>query len=266
MKKNWVNSLIAVVVFTLALSGCGSSNASSGQGATGGSTNSEKVLKIGSDPTFAPFEFIDTKNQPTGFDIDLMKSIAADMGYTVQFENSSFDGLIPSLQGGKYDAVIAAMTITPEREASVDFSDKYIMATQLIAVKKGSSIQTVSDLKGKRIGVQNSTTGQTVLEEININPKKFESIPDAMNDLMNGGLDAVVADSPVVLYFIKQNPNANIVYVKGDFPKEYYGIALKKGNSELKDELNNSLKNLKASGKYNEIYKKWFNEDAPKDE
>lgn len=265
MKKRWFKPLAAIVVLSFALTGCGSSSApsNSGQGATGGSTDSAKVLKIGSDPTFAPFEFTDEQNQPIGFDVDLMKAIATDMGYTAQFENSSFDGLMPSLQVGKYDAVIAAMTITPERLASVDFSDKYLMATQLIAVKKGSTIKSVEDLNGKRIGVQNSTTGQTVLEEMNINPKKYEAIPDAMNDLLNGGLDAVVADSPVVLYFIKQNPNANIEYIKGDFPKEYYGIAVKKGNSDLQAKLNISLKNLKSSGKYNEIYKKWFNEDAP---
>lgn len=258
MNKKWFKPLAALAVLTVLLTGCSSSN----QGSTGGG-DSAKVLKVGTDPTFAPFEFIDTQNQPTGFDVDLMKAIATDMGYTAQFENSSFDGLIPSLQAGKYDTVIAAMTITPERAESIDFSDKYVMATQLIAVKKGSDIKSVDDLKGKRIGVQNSTTGQTVLEEMNISPKKYETIPDAMNDLINGGVDAVVADSPVVLYFIKQNPNANIMYIKGDFPKEYYGIAVKKGNSELQAKLNTALKNLKTSGKYNDIYKKWFNEDAP---
>jgi polar amino acid transport system substrate-binding protein len=265
VKKKWFKPLAAIVVLTFALTGCGSSKtpADSSQGTAGGNTESAKVIKIGTDPTFAPFEFIDAQNQPTGFDVDLMKAIATDMGYTAQFENSSFDGLVPSLQVGKYDAVIAAMTITPERAESVDFSDKYLMATQLIAVKKGSPIKSVEDLKGKRIGVQNSTTGQSVLEEMKIDPKKYEAIPDAMNDLINGGLDAVVADSPVVLYFIKQNPNANIEYIQGDFPKEYYGIAVKKGNAELQAKLNASLQNIKSSGKYNDIYKKWFNEDAP---
>lgn len=106
-------------------------------------------------------------------------------------------------------------------------------------------------------------TDPTVMEKMGVDPKKYEAIPDAMNDLINGGLDAVVADSPVVLYFIKQNPNMDIEYVKGDFPKEYYGIAVKKGNSELQSKFNTALKNLQTSGKYNEIYKKWFNEDAP---
>lgn len=267
MKKKGLRAAIAsLVILSLGLAGCGSTSnspATSNQTASS-SSESAKVLKVGTDPTFAPFEFMDDKNQTTGFDVELMKAIAADMGYKAQFEASSFDGLVPSLQAGNYDTVIAAMTITPDREKSVDFSNKYVMATQLIAVKKDSPIKSVADLKGKRVGVQNSTTGQTVMEKMGIDPKKYDAIPDAMNDLINGGLDAVVADSPVVLYFIKQNPNANIHYLNGDFPKEYYGIAVKKGNSDLLTKINASLKKLQDSGKYNDIYKKWFNEDAPK--
>jgi len=138
------------------------------------------------------------------------------------------------------------------------------MATQYIATKKDSKIKTVEDLKGKKVGVQNSTTGQMVVEKLGMTPNKYDTVPDAITDLINGGLDAVVADSPVVLYFIKQNPNADVQYIKGNFPKEYYGIALKLGNQELDDKVNASLKKLRENGKYNEIYKKWFNEEAPK--
>lgn len=262
--KNFRLIVVSLLVTSLlALAGCSAGNSSAPGNSTSSSTPTEKVIKMGTDPTFAPFEFMDAQNQPTGFDVDLMKAIAADMGYTVKIEPSSFDGLIPSLQAGKYDAIIAAMTITDDRAKSVLFSDKYMMATQFIAVKKGSSIKSVDDLKGKKVGVQNATTGQTVLEKLGMTPKKYDTIPDALTDLINGGLDAVVADSPVVLYFIKQNPNANIQYVKGDFPKEYYGIAFKLGNKDLDDKVNVSLKKLIESGKYNDIYKKWFNEDAP---
>lgn len=249
----------------LVMTGCGVNNVS--PGATAGNTppaQSQKILKVGTDPTFAPFEFKDEKDQLTGFDADLMNAIGADMGYTVKVDSSSFDGLIPSLQAGRYDAIIAAMTITDARAKNVLFSDKYLMATQYIATKKDSKIKTVEDLKGKRVGVQNSTTGQTVLEKLGMVPKKYDTVPDALTDLMNGGLDAVVADSPVVLYFIKQNPESNVQYIKGDFPKEYYGIAFKLGNQALDDKVNASLKKLKENGKYNKIYKKWFNEDAPK--
>lgn len=266
-KRNSVSftGVALLLVSLLVISGCGANSVA--PGASNGTTPpapSENIIKVGTDPTFAPFEFKDEQDKLTGFDVDLMNAIGVDLGYTVKIEASSFDGLIPALQAGKYDAVIAAMTITDERSQNVLFSDKYLMATQYIATKKGSNIKTVEDLKAKKVGVQNATTGQTVLEKLGMAPRKYDTVPDALTDLMNGGLDAVVADSPVVLYFIKQNPTSNVQYIKGDFPKEYYGIALKLGNQALDDKINASMNKLRANGKYNEIYKKWFNEDAPK--
>jgi len=268
MKKRNSVSFIGVALLLASLfvmTGCGANTVS--PGATEGTTppaQSGNIIKIGTDPTFAPFEFKDEQDKLTGFDVDLMNAIGKDIGSTVKIESSSFDGLIPSLQAGKYDAIIAAMTITDDRSKNVLFSDKYLMATQYIATKKGSNIKTVEDLKGKKVGVQNATTGQTVLEKLGMAPKKYDTVPDALTDLVNGGLDAVVADSPVVLYFIKQYPKSDVQYIKGDFPKEYYGIAFKLGNQVLDDKMNASLKKLRENGKYNEIYKKWFNEDAPK--
>ena len=182
-------------VSLLALAGCGSASAPTATPAP-----AEKVLKIGSDIAYAPFEFMDEQQKATGFDIELIKALGADMGYTkVNIETAAFDGLIPALQAGKYDAVISAMTITEKRAKSVQFSDKYFRAIQYIAMKKGSNFKTLEDLKGKKVGVQLSTTGQEVVEKVGIEPRKFDTTPDAMNDLLNGGVEAVVADGPVVL-------------------------------------------------------------------
>lgn len=266
MKKIFKLSVATVLVMSLlGLAGCGGTQAASAPATTGSnSAPSEKILKVGSDIAYAPFEYMNNQQQPEGFDIDLMKAIGEDMGYQVKFEAAAFDGLIPALGAGKYDTVISAMTITDERAKTVQFSNKYFQATQYIAVKKGSSIKTEADLKGKKIGVQVATTGQEVVEKMGITPQKYDTTPDAMNDLINGGVDAVVADSPVVLYFIKQNPDKNIVAIPGNFAKEYYGIALKLDDKALGDKVNASLKKLMDNGKYNEIYKKWFNADAPK--
>ena len=259
MSKKFRAVMAATLALSLlALAGCGAAQTASSSGST------EKVLKIGSDINYPPFEFMDTKNQPQGFDIDLINAVAKDMGYTVKFETAAFDGLIPALSTGKYDAVISAMTITDERAKSVLFSDKYFMATQYIAVKKSSPIKSEADLKGKRVAVQQATTGQTAVEKLGINPKKFDTTPDAMTDMINGGSDAVVADSPVVLYFIQQNPNANVTAIQGNFEKEFYGIAFKQDNKELAGKVNASLKKLIDNGEYNKIYKKWFGQDAPK--
>jgi len=254
MKKGFRIALVTLLVVSMfALAGCGSSTA----------TDDKKVLKVGSDIAYAPFEFMDTDGKAVGFDIELMTAIGADMGYTVEFETAPFDGLLMALDAGNYDAVISSMTITEERAKSVTFSDPYFLATQLIGVKEGSDIKGSADLKGHKVGVQLSTTGQFAMENMGVDTIKYDTTPDALNDLMNGGVDAVVADSPVVLWFIKQNPDAKVQSVQGDFEKEYYGIAMKKGNTELADKVNASLKKLKDNGTYNDIYKKWFTVDAP---
>ena len=265
MKKKSFSQIlvISLIIGVFTLTGCGSTppvaNPSSSTPPV-----VPKVLKVGSDIAYAPFEFMDATMKPVGFDIDLMDAIAKDMGYTTKYETSGFDGLPLTLSSGKYDAAISAMTITPKRAESVLFSDPYFLANQYIAVKKDSSIKSVKDLKGKRVGVQNTTTGQDAVVALGINPKKYDSTPDALTDLVNGSLDAVVADSPVVLYFIKEKPSANIVAIQGDFPKEYYGIAMKLDNKDLATKLNASLKTIISNGKYDVIYKKWFNAEAPK--
>jgi len=241
----------------LAIAGCGSAS-------TPTPAPAEKILKVGSDIAYAPFEFMDEKQKPTGFDVELINAIGADIGYTVKLETASFDGLIPALQAGKYDAVISAMTITDDRSKSVLFSDKYFSAIQYIAMKKGANYKTLADLKSKKVGVQLSTTGQDAVEKNGITPKKYDTTPDALNDLLNGGVDAVVADGPVVLWFQAQNTTAQVDLVEADVAPEFYGIAMKQGNTELSGKINASIKKLIASGKYNDIYKKWFKKDAPK--
>lgn len=243
----------------LAVAGCGSTSTPAPTPAV------EKVLKVGSDIAYAPFEFMDEKQQATGFDIELIQALGADMGYTkVDIATAAFDGLIPAVQNGNYDAVISAMTITEDRAKGVLFSDKYFLSGQYIAMKKGANIKSLEDLKGKRIGVQLNTTGQYAVEAKGMETKKYDTTPDAMNSLLTGGVDAVVADSPVVLWFQAQNPKAEIESIDAKSGEEFYGIAMKLGNKELGDKMNASLKKLMANGKYNEIYKKWFKVDAPK--
>lgn len=254
-----LTGLLSLSLLTLA--GCGSS------GTPAPSSNpapEEKVLRVGSDIAYAPFEFMDEKQQPTGFDIELIQAIGADMGYKVNIETSAFDGLIPALQAGKYDAIISAMTITEERAQSVQFSDKYFLSGQYIAMKKGAGFKTLADLKGKKIGVQLNTTGQYAAEKNGMQTNKYDTTPDALNALISGGVDAVVADSPVVLWFEAQNPTAQIESVDANSGEEFYGIAMKQGNTDLAGKVNASLKKLMDNGKYNEIYKKWFKKDAPK--
>jgi polar amino acid transport system substrate-binding protein len=114
---------------------------------------------------YAPFEYINNAGKPEGFDVDLIRAIAAEMGFAVNLVNTNWDGIIPSLLSGNSDIIISAMTITEERSQSVTFSDPYFEATQYIAVKQGSSIKKLADLEGKKIGVQNATTGDIAVTE-----------------------------------------------------------------------------------------------------
>lgn len=268
MKSVIKSIMVALMMVSLAvLSGCGASApAPSAPAPTTPAPVEKTILKVGTEAAYAPFEYKDEKSDAyIGFDLDLVKAVGEALNMDVKIENIAWDGLIPALNTGKIDVVISAMSIQEERKKSILFSDKYFQVTQLIAVKEGSTIKGSADLKGKKVGVQTNTTGQYATEKLNVNEiKKFDTTPDALNALKIGAVDAVVADSPVVLWFIKQNPTSKIISVQGEFEKEFYGMAMKLDNKVLADKINVGLKKVIDSGKYNEIYKKYFNVDAPK--
>jgi polar amino acid transport system substrate-binding protein len=220
----------------------------------------KKELKVGSDCTYPPFEFVDTDgNKTTGFSVDLITAVADKMGMSTKIENTSWDGIIPGLINGNYDCIISSMTITEERKKAVNFSDPYFEANQAIVVKKDNKdIKKASDLSGKRVSVQISTTGDDAATAIKgvKGPDRFQTTPDALLALMNGNDEASIVDEPLALYFIKQYPALKIA--NSDFEKEYYGIAVNKKNPTLLRDINKALKDLKASGKYDEIVQKWF--------
>lgn len=263
MKKGIRIALVLMLIVSLiAVAGCSSQTPAPAGDNKGG--DEPKILKVGSDIAYAPFEYYDEQHVATGFDIDLLNAIAADMGYTTEYETAAFDGLIPALQANKYDCIISAMTIREDRAESVKFSDPYFKAEQYIAFLEGKDFTKVDDLKEVKIGVQLNTTGQFVLEDVGLNPQKYDMMPDALNTLLNGGVDAVVGDNQAILAFIEANPGTKIQYVTADTGDEFYGIAFNLDNTELADKVNASLKKLKDSGKYDEIYKTWFKGEVPK--
>jgi ABC-type amino acid transport substrate-binding protein len=154
------------------------------------------TLNWGTDPTYAPFEYADANNKPTGFDVDLMEAIAVKMGKTSNLTSGAFDGLLLALQGKKFDAVCAAMTITPDREKEVLFSIPYYRADMGIMYNPAkNNITKPEDLQGKTVGVQTGTTGE--IDAKLIAGVKVNSYPDiqlATLDLENGKIDAVVND------------------------------------------------------------------------
>lgn len=224
------------------------------------------VLTVGMDATYPPFEYInETTEEFEGFDVDLMKEIGKRMGLEVEFVNVAWEGIIPGLVAHKYDVICSAMTITEERKKQVDFSDPYFEAWQVIVVRADNTdISKAEDLAGKVVGVQIGTTGQFVAEDlvksgIEFEIKTYDTTPDALLDLKNGNIDAVIIDNGVAEKALKNNPDVYKI-VGGKLSYEEYGIAVAKDNPELLKAINKALKEIKEDGTYDKIYKKWFGE------
>lgn len=248
------------VLSLLVTAGCTKKEASSD--VTTSAMNSQKELTVGTDAAYAPFEIENSDKSITGFDIDILNAIAAKEGLKLKFVNTPWEGLFTQLGTGDRDILISAITITDERKKVMLFSEPYFEAVQLIAVAAGSKISKFNDLKGVKVGVQTGTTGDEIVSKLlgktNANIKRFESTPLALQELIGGGVEAVVADNSVVESFAKNN-GANFKQLRDDsFSKEYYGIAVKPGNIELVEKINKGLKAIKEDGTYDRIYSKYF--------
>lgn len=219
----------------------------------------EKVLLVGIDPTYPPFESKDTQTgKLVGFDVDLINAICEQIGVKPEFIDVPFDGIIPGLNDEKYDLIISSMTITPERQKVIDFSEPYYQAGQAIAVRPDEKyIQGVDDLKGKRIGVQLGTTGEMLAKQIpGTKVFSFDAISAAFIDLDNGKIDAIINDRPTTERFIALKGTAKVV--GPTLTSESYGIAVRKGESRLLAAINSALESLKLSGEFQVINDKWF--------
>jgi len=222
-----------------------------------------KVYVVGTDAAYAPFESQNEKGEIVGFDIEVLQAVAAKAGIEVKFVNTPWEGIFNALGQGDRDLVVSAVTITEERKGTMDFSDPYFDAQQLIAVKENSKIAKFADLKKLKVGVQTGTTGDEAVTKLlgktSTNIKRFESTPLALKELESGGVDAVVADNGVVIHYVANNPGGKFKTVSDkDFVPEQYGIAIKKGNTELQGKINKGLADIRADGTYDKIYAKYF--------
>jgi polar amino acid transport system substrate-binding protein len=222
-----------------------------------------KVYVVGTDAAYAPFESQAPGGEVIGFDVDVVKAAAAKAGIAVKFVNTPWEGIFKTLDTGERDMVVSAVTITDERKQTMDFSTPYFDANQLIAVKEGSKVKNFADLKDLKVGVQNGTTGDEVVQKLqgktSPNTKRFESTPLALKELESGGVDAVVADNGVVQHYIANNANAKFASISDtSFTPEQYGIVVKKGNADLLKKINEGLAAIKADGTYDKILTGYF--------
>ncbi|MFQ5813424.1 MAG: ABC transporter substrate-binding protein, partial [Anaerolineae bacterium] len=218
-----------------------------------------KVI-VGTNAEYPPFEMVDEAGTIIGFDPDLMVAIAEAAGFEFEWVNTKWDGIFVALASAEFDAVISAVTITEERAQIVDFSAPYFNAGQMIVVRAAETeIKTDKDLAGKKAGVQLGTTGDMWLtDETGAEVLRYDENGLAVQALAAGDVDAAVMDSPTAAEIVKANPELNLKLLPGVYTDEYYGIAVNKGRPEVLAAINAGLATVRASGKYDEIWDKWF--------
>lgn len=236
-----------------------------GRGSAPQDTVAGRTLRIGTDATYPPFESVQD-GELRGFDIELGNLLGEELGAKVKWVNTSFDGIFPALHSGRFDLVLSAVTITPERLRRFDFSSPYAVAGQIVAVRQDTpEVTGLESLDGKVVGIQLNTTAALVLRRYpGIQVKQYPSMDLALQDLVNGNLTAVVGDAPTVRYFITHG-FSRLRTVGELLTEERYGIAMRKG-SELREPLNAALARLRASGRLAELEAKYFGAAARAEE
>lgn len=267
MKKKSLAVLLcaSALALVLALVGCSGGESGPGEktetdGAAGYELITDGKLTVAASLDFPPFENLEN-GQPVGFSIDLMGLLAEEMGLEVEYLNSvKFDTIVPMVAaGGKADVGASSLTITAEREKEIDFTESYCDSNQGIVVMKDSGITEVAQLEGKKVGAQSGSTGHDWASEniAGATVVAYDEVTAIFAALQAGQIDAIANDLPVEQFLVKDAyPDAEII---AEIPTgEQYGIVVSKENPELTKALNEALAAIKANGKYDEAYAKWF--------
>jgi polar amino acid transport system substrate-binding protein len=254
----------AGLVLAATLSGCGSDSGDggdTGSGTGGGDLETIEAgsLKVCSDIPYKPFDILEGDTF-TGFDGDLITEIAKGLDLKLQVQDSGFDGLQSglALNSGQCDLVASAMTITDEREQKLDFTDGYYDSEQSLLVPTGSDIASIDDLAGKKVGVQQGTTGKSYTEDNAPSDAEIVSFPsdaEMFNGIKAGQVDALLQDLPVNL---AHTEDGDFEIVERYDTGEQYGFAVKQDNTGLRDAVNEQLSALREDGTYDKIYDEYF--------
>ena len=234
--------------------------------AVGTAQAQNKELVVGSSATYRPFAYETPTKEIVGYDIDIIRAVAQKAGLQIKIVNTPWTGIFAALNNGDVDLVISGVTINDKRKQSYDFTAPYFEARQLIAVNKDSTVKNLKDLSGKKVAVVTGSTADDIASrefgKTNPDIRRFESTPVIISELANGGVDAAIGDNGVIAFRTQEHKQLKTVS-DASFPKEYFGIVVKQGNKALLDKLNKGLATAKTDGTYAQIYKKWFQTEAP---
>jgi cystine transport system substrate-binding protein len=260
MRKRFLLSLVFLIIVGM-LAGCGSSEKTGGSKSESGldRVKDSKVLRVGFEGTYPPFNFLNDDQKYDGFDVDISKEIAKRLGAETEFVATKWESLIGGLKSDKFDIIIAQMTVTEERKKSVDFTDPYVVTGSVLITREDTDgITKLEDIKGKNVGVGGGTTFEEVANSVNgANVKTYKAVNDYIADLMNKRLDVIINDQLLMSYNIKEN-NLPLKVSSDIVNKDEIGMAIQKDNEDFVKEVNQILGDMKEDGTYSGIYKKWF--------
>lgn len=255
--KHWVKA--TMVALSVVLAACGGKQEAEPAKAAA----EPQVYRMGVNAAFAPFESVGADGKLQGFEIELAQAVADAAGIKVEMSNTPWEGIFNGLSNGDSDFLMSAITITEQRKETMDFTEPYFEATQLVVLPKGKQIANAEALKGMKVSVLTGSTGDTIAQKLlgatSTDIKRFESLELALKELENGGVQASIGDNGVVANFIKYNGADKLDIVEGiDFDKEYYGMAVRKGDQALLDKLNAGIRKVKEDGTFKSIHDKYF--------
>ena len=277
MKKLSIAMLSMVLAGSMLLTGCGGGNTQATDDTSADDTQQSETaenteggtLVMGTNAQFPPYEFRDENNEVAGIDADIAAAIADKLGMELEITDMAFDSLIPALDGGTIDIILAGMTVTPEREESVNFTDSYATGVQVIIVPEDSDIAPTEqedgtmavDLTGKLIGVQAGTTGDQYCTDDygQESVRQYDNGALAVSALANGQIDCVVIDNEPAKNYVAANTGLKILDT--EYITENYAAAIAKDNTELYEQVNTAIQELKADGTIDEIIGKYITTD-----
>ncbi len=264
--KSLLAAVLLAMVGTIALTGCGEtggSNPTASSPATPASGAKEKLVMLTS-PDYKPYEFFDPANREKiiGFDVDIANYIGKELGFEVEVKGTDFNGLVPALQASRADFVMAGMTPTPERQKNVDFSEIYYEAKNTVFAKKGSKLITEDGLIGKKVGVQLGSTQEGYVKDLKDKEKKnvqivsLNAIPQIIQELKSGRIDAAIVESTVAEGYTVSNPDLEF-HILPNKGLAGSAIAFPKGSKRVAD-FNKVLQKMKDNGEMKRLVQKWF--------
>jgi polar amino acid transport system substrate-binding protein len=221
-------------------------------------------LRVGFEAGYLPFEMADKKGRFIGFDIDMAKEMAKAMGVKFVPVNTAWDGIIPALITKKFDIIISGMTVTQERNLKVNFADPYIIVGQTILLnpKNKGKVKSYKDLNNRKYTITSKlgTTGEQAIKRLipKAKYKSFESESEAALEVLNGKADATVYDLPFCATFMAQQGKGKLVFLDEPFTFEPLAWAVRKGDPDFMNWLNNFLRQVKNDGRYEKIYNRWI--------